>query len=93
MITRETVEKIAKLARLQLSESDLEKYTGQLNNILADVEKLKELNTDAIEATTHAVEVANPLREDEVKTNTVIDAVLEISPDHEAHFFRVPKVL
>jgi len=93
MINRETVEKIAKLARLQLSESDLEKYTGQLNNILADVEKLKELNTDAIEATTHAVEVANPLREDEVKTNTVIDAVLEISPDHEAHFFRVPKVL
>jgi len=93
MINRETVEKIAKLARLQLSESDLEKYTGQLNNILGYVEKLEELNTDAIQATTHAMEVANPLREDEVKPSTVIDAVLEISPDHEAHFFRVPKVL
>lgn len=93
MITRETVEKIAKLARLQLSESDLEKYTGQLNNILGHIEKLNQLDTQAIEATTHAVEVANPMREDEVKSNSVIDAVLEISPDHEEHFFRVPKVI
>ena len=93
MITRETVEKIAKLARLQLSESDLEKYTGQLNNILGHIEKLNQLDTQAIEATTHAVEVANPMREDEVKVSSVIDAVLEISPDHEEHFFRVPKVI
>ena len=93
MITRETVEKIAKLARLQLSESDLEKYTGQLNNILGHIEKLNQLDTQAIEATTHAVEVANPMREDEVKPSSVIDAVLEISPDHEEHFFRVPKVI
>ena len=93
MINRETVEKIAKLARLQLSEQDLEKYTGQLNNILGHIEKLSELNTEAIEATTHAVEVPNPLREDEVQVSKVIDAVLEISPDHEDHFFRVPKVI
>jgi len=93
MINRETVEKIAKLARLQLSESDLEKYTGQLNNILGYVEKLNQLDTSAIEATTHAVEVPNPLREDAVHPSHVIDAVLQISPDHEAHFFRVPKVI
>ncbi|MFO1464656.1 MAG: Asp-tRNA(Asn)/Glu-tRNA(Gln) amidotransferase subunit GatC [bacterium] len=93
MITRDTVEKIAKLARLQLSESDLEKYTGQLNNILGHIEKLNQLDTSAIEATTHAVEVPNPLREDEVRTNQVIESLLEISPDHEDHFFRVPKVI
>jgi aspartyl-tRNA(Asn)/glutamyl-tRNA(Gln) amidotransferase subunit C len=93
MITRDTVEKIARLARLQLSESDLGKYTEQLNNILGHVEKLNQLDTSAIEATTHAVEVPNPLRADEVQTNQVIDAVLEISPDHEGRFFRVPKVL
>jgi len=93
MITRETVEKIAKLARLQLSESDLEKYTGQLNNILGHIEKLNQLDTRDIEATTHAVEVPNPLRDDAVRVSTVIEQVLEISPDHEAHFFRVPKVI
>ncbi|HEX5033113.1 MAG TPA: Asp-tRNA(Asn)/Glu-tRNA(Gln) amidotransferase subunit GatC [bacterium] len=93
MINRETILNIAKLARLQLSEADIGKYTEQLNNILGHVEKLKQLDTSKIEATTHAVEVPNPLRADEVKQSQVIDAVLEISPDHEAHFFRVPKVI
>ncbi|HKY64365.1 MAG TPA: Asp-tRNA(Asn)/Glu-tRNA(Gln) amidotransferase subunit GatC [bacterium] len=93
MINRETILNIAKLARLQLSEADIGKYTEQLNNILGHVEKLKQLDTSKIEATTHAVEVPNPLRADEVKQCQVIDAVLEISPDHEAHFFRVPKVI
>lgn len=93
MINRDTILNIAKLARLQLSEADIGKYTEQLNNILGHVEKLKQLDTSKIEATTHAVEVPNPLRADEVRTNSVIDAILEISPDHEAHFFRVPKVI
>ena len=93
MIKRDQILNIAKLARLELSEADLAKYTEQLNSILGHIEKLKQLDTSKIEATTHAVEVPNPLRADEVKPCTVIDAVLEISPDHEAHFFRVPKVI
>jgi aspartyl-tRNA(Asn)/glutamyl-tRNA(Gln) amidotransferase subunit C len=93
MITRETILNIAKLARLQLSEADVGKYTEQLNLILGHMDKLNQLDTSKIEATTHAVEVPNPLRADEVKPNSVIDALLEISPDHEAHFFRVPKVI
>lgn len=93
MINRDTILNIAKLARLELSEADIGKYTEQLNLILGHVEKLKQLDTSKIEATTHAVEVANPLRVDEVHPSSVIDDVLEISPDHEAHFFRVPKVI
>jgi aspartyl-tRNA(Asn)/glutamyl-tRNA(Gln) amidotransferase subunit C len=93
MIPRETVENIAKLARLQLSEAELQKFTEQLNSILGYIEKLNELDTRSIEATSHAVEVANPLREDKIVTSEVIDEVLKISPDHEEHFFRVPKVL
>jgi len=93
MIDRKTVEKIAKLSRLELREEDIGKFTEQLNNILGHVEQLKGLDTSAIEATSHAVEVPNPLREDEVVVSKVIEQVLGNSPDHEDEFFRVPKVL
>jgi aspartyl-tRNA(Asn)/glutamyl-tRNA(Gln) amidotransferase subunit C len=93
MIARDTVEKIAKLARLKLSETELEKYTDQLNQILGHVEKLNELDTTSIQATSHAVEIPDPLREDKVVVSHVIEEVLKISPDHEDNFFRVPKVL
>ncbi len=93
MINQSTVEKIAKLARLKLSQADLEKYTDQLNSILGFVEKLNQLDTSSIEATTHAVEVPTPFREDKVVQKDLIEKVLEISPDHEERFFRVPKVL
>lgn len=93
MIPRETVVKIADLARLQLSESELDKYTDQLNQILGHVEKLNELDTQNIVATSHAVEVPTPLRGDEVVPNQAIQKILEISPDHEETFFTVPKVI
>jgi aspartyl-tRNA(Asn)/glutamyl-tRNA(Gln) amidotransferase subunit C len=93
MINKQTVEKIAQLARLKLSEADLEKYTDQLNSILGFVEKLNQLDTTNIEATTHAVEVPTPFREDKIIPKELIQKVLEISPDHEERFFRVPKVL
>ena len=93
MIDKNTVLNIAKLARLEIAEADLPKYTEQLNNILGHVEALKQLDTSAIEATTHAVEVASPLRPDQARVSHMAEAVLEISPDHEAHFFRVPKVI
>jgi aspartyl-tRNA(Asn)/glutamyl-tRNA(Gln) amidotransferase subunit C len=57
------------------------------------VEKLNQLDTSAIEATSHAVEVPNPMREDEVHPTNVVDKILEISPDREENFFRVPKVI
>lgn len=93
MITRETVENIAKLARLELSESEKGTYTDQLNSILEFMEKLNELDIGTIEATSHAVEMANPMREDEVVVSKAIEPILEISPDAEDHFFRVPKVI
>lgn len=93
MITRETVEEIALLARLELSEAEKETYTNQLNSILGYFAKLNELDTSQIEATSHAVEIANPMREDEVHSSKAIEEVLEISPDNEDHFFRVPKVI
>lgn len=93
MITTKDVEKIARLARLALPPADLEKYTQQLNNILGFMEKLDQLDTSAIEATAHAVEVATPLREDEAVTTTIAQDIFKIAPDSEDGFFKVPKVL
>ena len=93
MIDRSTVEKIARLSRLELDEASIGKFTEQLNNILGNVEQLNALDTKNIEATSHAVEIPTPMREDVVIQSDVITDVLEISPDHEERFFRVPKVL
>jgi aspartyl-tRNA(Asn)/glutamyl-tRNA(Gln) amidotransferase subunit C len=93
MIDRKTVESIAHLARLEFPESEIEAFTHQLNQILGYMEKLNELDTGSIEATSHAVEMAAPMREDEVRDSNVIERVLETAPDQENHFFRVPKVL
>ena len=93
MIDRSTVEKIARLSRLELSEANVGKFTEQLNNILGYVEKLNALDTKDIEATSHAVEIPTPMREDVVVQSEVVAEVLEISPDREERFFRVPKVL
>lgn len=90
---RSTVEKIAKLGRLELPEADVDKVAKQLSDILGHVEKLKELDTSAIEATSHAVEVPNPLREDEPVVSKAIEAVLEIAPERDENFFLVPKVI
>lgn len=93
MISPETVESIAYLARLELTDEEKERYTSQLNSILDYIEKLNELNTDDIEATSHAVEIAGPMREDTVQSSDVINETIEASPDHEDNFFRVPKVI
>ena len=94
MITKETVQDIAHLARLEFSHEELETFTSQLNSILGFMEKLEELDTSQIEATSHAVETSSPMREDEVRSSDVIKLVLEKdAPDHEDNFFRVPKVI
>lgn len=93
MVNTKDVLKIASLSRLQISESDLAKFTHQMNNILDFIAKLNELDTAQVEPTSHAVTVSSPLREDEVRSCRVQDAVFEIAPDSESNLFRVPKVI
>ena len=66
-ISKQEVEHVAKLARLELSEQEKETLTDQLSNILTYVEKLNELDTDGIEPMSHAVPMENAFRADEVK--------------------------
>jgi aspartyl-tRNA(Asn)/glutamyl-tRNA(Gln) amidotransferase subunit C len=92
-ITRHEVEHVALLARLNLAEAELETFTGQMDAILAYVDKLNELDTTGIVPTSHAVPMANAFRDDVVRPSIGVDAALGNAPDRVEGFFRVPKVI
>ncbi|AAR36773.1 Asp-tRNA(Asn)/Glu-tRNA(Gln) amidotransferase subunit GatC [Geobacter sulfurreducens] len=92
-ITRTDVEHVATLARLELTEDEKDRFTGQLDAILAYVEKLNELDTDGIIPTSHAVPVENAFREDEVRPSIGVENALANAPDRVEGFFRVPRVI
>jgi aspartyl-tRNA(Asn)/glutamyl-tRNA(Gln) amidotransferase subunit C len=92
-ITREQVEQVAVLARLELTDDETAMFTGQMDAILAYVEKLNELNTDGIIPTAHAVPMENAFRADEVRPSIGVDSALANAPDRVEDFFRVPKVI
>ncbi len=93
MVTKEQVLKIANLSRLKIAENELDKFTGQMNGILQFIERLDQLDTKAIEPTSHAVKMTNAFRKDERIQNRVQEDVLARAPESEANFFRVPKVI
>lgn len=92
-LTKEQVLKIADLARLDLSEAEVEKYGSQLSSILKYVETLNQLDVSSIEPTAHAVSVATPFREDVAVQDDTLEKSLRNAPDQEVPFFKVPKVL
>lgn len=92
-ITIKDVEHVAKLARLELSETEKQQFTEQLNAILKYAEQLERLNTDNVAPTSHAMPLVNVMREDEVKPSLPLDKVLLNAPDEEDGQFKVPAVL
>lgn len=92
-LTTEEVQKIADLARLELGPGELKKYGEQLSNILSHIENLKKFQVDTIEPTAHAVEVATPLRKDEIVVNDARELTLANAPEREGDLFKVAKVL
>lgn len=92
-LSRQTVEHVAMLARLELTESEIETYTGQLNAILDHAEMLKKLDTDNVEPTAHAMPIYNVLRDDEIKLGIEQEKALANAPEAEDGFFRVPKIV
>lgn len=87
------VEHVAKLARLDLSNEEKERYTEQLNAILKYAEKLNELNTDDVTPTTHVLPIRNVMREDESRPSLPIEKVMANAPEEEEGQFKVPAVL
>lgn len=92
-ITKEEVEHVARLARLELSDAEKETLTGQMDAILAYVEKLNELDTANVVPTAHAVPMENAFREDVVRPSIGADNALANAPARAEGFFRVPKVI
>jgi len=88
-----TVRHIAKLARLQMSDADVEAMVPELNNILGWVEQLGEVDTAGVEPLTAVIDQQLRLRDDVINDGNVRDAVLLNAPDAQHGFFAVPKVI
>jgi len=92
-ITVAEVEHVARLARLELSEDEKKLFVGQMDAILGYVDKLRGLNTDNIQPTSHAVPVENAFRQDRAQPSIGVAKALANAPDRAESFYRVPKVI
>ena len=92
-VDKDTVAKIARLARIRVNEEQQAALAGELSNILGWIEQLNELDTEGVAPMTSVVEVEAPLRADEVTDGDCQDKVLANAPESEAGFFLVPKVV
>ncbi|MDO7907816.1 Asp-tRNA(Asn)/Glu-tRNA(Gln) amidotransferase subunit GatC [Paenibacillus sp. JX-17] len=92
-ISKDDVQHVARLARLNLSEEEEQTLTGQLNAILQYAEKLNELDTTNVEPTTHVLHVSNVMRDDVAHDSLPIEKVMLNAPDEEDGQFKVPAVL
>jgi aspartyl-tRNA(Asn)/glutamyl-tRNA(Gln) amidotransferase subunit C len=92
-ITTDDVQKVAKLARLRLSDDELQRFTGQLADVLEHAADLETLDLEGVEPMAHPVPLTNVLRADEPATPLGRDEVLAAAPAAEDGLFRVPPVL
>lgn len=92
-INKETLQKIAHLSRLEITEQDEQKMIDSLNEIIAWVQKLEEVDTTEIEPLTHLTEEINAFRDDIVLPPLSHEKGLLNAPKKDADYFRVPKVV
>jgi len=92
-VNESQVRHVAKLARLALSDAEIDKMVPELNNILGWVEQLGEVDTDGVEPLTAVIDLKLRLRDDVVNDGDVRDKVLLNAPDAQHGFFAVPKVI
>lgn len=90
MIDREQVLHVARLARLELSDSELERMAGELSGILEHVDRIAALDLDDVEPTTHVLALENVLRADEPEGSLPRERALESAPDPADGAFRAP---
>jgi aspartyl-tRNA(Asn)/glutamyl-tRNA(Gln) amidotransferase subunit C len=92
-VDRDTVRRVAHLARIAVAESELEGLRGELNAILAFVEQLAEVDAEGVEPMTSVTPMTMKMRDDRVGDGGIPDAIIANAPVHEHHFFLVPKVV
>ncbi|MGE5596717.1 MAG: Asp-tRNA(Asn)/Glu-tRNA(Gln) amidotransferase subunit GatC [Hyphomicrobiales bacterium] len=84
---------IARLARISLTEAEVDRFAAQLSGILDHFAVLEAVNTDGVEPTAHPLPLSNVMRADEVAPSLPVDEVLENAPQVEDHYIRVRAVL
>ena len=92
-ISKQEVEHVAKLARLELSEQEKEKLTDQLSSILTYVETLNSLDTKGVDPTSHILDLKNVMRDDVSVSGLTQEQALANAPDKAAGHYKVPKII
>lgn len=92
MITVKDVEHVAKLARLELSEEEKQKFAKQLGDVLKYVEQMNEVDTTGVKPMAHAFDIVNVMRDDKVAYEQSKEELMKNAPEEENGFFRVPKI-
>ena len=92
MISIKDVEHVAKLARLELTEEEKDKFTKQLGAILEYAQQMNEIDTTGVEPMAHAIPVVNVMREDVPEYRQTKEELMANAPVKENGFFRVPKI-
>jgi aspartyl-tRNA(Asn)/glutamyl-tRNA(Gln) amidotransferase subunit C len=90
MIDRDQVLHVARLARLELSDEEVERMAGELSKILEHIERISELDLDGVTPTSHVVDVGSALRPDEPRPSLPREVALGSAPDVADEGFRVP---
>lgn len=92
-LSRDEVAHVAHLARLGLSDAELTRLEGQLNQILEQYQKLAELDTDAIAPTAQTIELENILRDDVATPSLAVEEALANAPERQGDFIVVPAIM
>ena len=92
-ITKEQIQWIAHLSRLELKPDELALAATQLTSILDYINQLQQINTDNIEPLAHALDVSNVFREDDLKESLAVDEALANAPNRQGNFYGIPAIL
>jgi aspartyl-tRNA(Asn)/glutamyl-tRNA(Gln) amidotransferase subunit C len=92
-ISKQEVLHVAHLARLDIADADVDRFASQIDTILDYVDTLKQVDTDGVAATSHAIALTNAFRQDEVRGQLDPDAALANAPEKDDGAFVVPKVI
>ncbi len=92
-VSRKVVEHVATLARLDLSDEEIDRLQHEMGRILEHADKLQEVDTDDIEGTSHVIPMTNVYREDEVGESLTPEEVVANAPDAAEEFFKVPRIV
>ena len=89
-ITKDEVLHVARLARLELTDEEIDRFTEQLSAILEAVDKVSELDLSDVEPTAHPLDLVNVWADDEPRPSLAVDESLANAPDRDGNFFKVP---